>query len=563
MTVVITLFSGSWLNQLLNMSLTGSIVIAVILLARLALKKAPRVYSYILWAAAAFRLVCPVSFSSGISLLNLAAAPAAAGSPAAYAPTDTVHFANAVLPAITEAVAAPMAQGTAFSLTTLITGIWLAGVLTLLLWALCSSLSLRRKMRTAVRLEGNVFQSEYIRSPFILGLIRPRIYIPYGLDNSQLRCVLAHERCHLRRGDHIVKVFSFALLAFYWFDPLCWLAFHLMSRDMEVSCDERVLARAQCSAAEYSTVLLSFAASRRFPTPCPLAFGETGAKSRIKHALRWKRPKVWVTVIAAAACIAVIAACAADPVEQNTGDADAPSAADTVPTDSATEHPIDSDWLSAHTAFQFWVHFDCTHVTATCTTGQLLDPHSVSYGRELTYAAGQPICWAHLTDDLFYETDDCTPMISYTVYSGDAALHTGHLLLSRNGDAVSPSSAQYTAVTVDENGQPLARGSGGSSDITTYVNYDLTDSGPVALSPAQLPTYLFKTNSTKIAIQLEPTNQSAEILLYAADGAEPILSFTHEAGDKGRCTFTNLTSSRYYYLTATCGADVTLTISDS
>lgn len=561
--MVIDLFFGSWLNQLLNMALTGSIVIAVILLARLALKRAPRVYSYALWAVAAFRLICPVSFSSGISLLNLVPAPTAAGSPAGHIPTETVHAANTPLSAAVGTVAAPTVQSEAVPLTTVLTAVWLAGVLAMLLWAVFSSLSLRRKMRTAVLLEGNVFQSEYIRSPFILGLIRPRIYIPYGLDDAQLRCVLAHERCHLRRGDHIVKVFSFALLAFYWFDPLCWLAFHLMSRDMEVSCDERVLARAQCGAAEYSTVLLSFAASRRFPTPCPLAFGETGAKGRIKHALRWKRPKVWVTVIAAAACIALIAACAADPVASNSNNPDDdPTGHLSSAADEALGHPIDGDWLSACTAFQFWVHFDCTHVTATCTTGQLLDPESVSYGRELTYAAGQPICWAHLTDDLFYETDDCTPMISYTVYNGDTVLHTGHLLLSRNRDIVSPSSAQYTAVTVDEYGQPLAQDSGGSGDVSTYVNYDLTAGGSVTLSPAQLPTYLFRTNSTEITVTLEPTDQPAEILLYAADGAESILSFSHKAGDKGRCTFTGLTSSRYYWLTASCGEDAALTISD-
>ena len=481
-----SLFSaGNWVYRLppalFDLSLTASIVILAVLLARLLLRRAPRVYSYVLWAVVAFRLICPVSFSSQFSLLGLLNAPVAESGQVEYVPVDIVHTENPavdlLVPELSETINRQLPQGeeqlTADPLeapAALLTEIWLVGVFVLLIWALCSYLSLRRKMRTAVLLEGNVFQSEHVRSPFILGLVRPKIFIPYGLDDSALRCVLAHERCHLKRGDHIVKVFSFALLAIHWFNPLCWLAFHLMSRDMEMSCDEKVLAGDPDCKTSYSTVLLSFAANRRFPAPCPLAFGETGAKSRIKNALKWKRPKVWVTILAALLCLAVIAACAADPNNPDDNPAEHLSSA----ADEALGHAIDSDRLSAYTAFQFWVHFDCTHVTATCTTGQLLDPESVSYGRELTYAAGQPICWAHLTDDLFYETDDCTPMISYTVYDGDAVLHTGHLLLTRNEIDNGLMSSQYTAVRADENGQPLARGSGGTDDVHTYSNHDLT-----------------------------------------------------------------------------------------
>lgn len=574
-----SLFSaGNWVYRLppalFDLSLTASIVILAVLLARLLLRRAPRVYSYALWAVVAFRLICPVSFSSQFSLLGLLNAPVAESGQVEYVPVDIVHTENPavdlLVPELSETINRQLPQGeeqlTADPLeapAALLTEIWLVGVLVLLIWALCSCLSLRRKMRTAVLLEGNVFQSEHVRSPFILGLVRPRIFIPYGLDDSALRCVLAHERCHLKRGDHIVKVFSFALLAIHWFNPLCWLAFHLMNRDMEMSCDEKVLAGDPDCKTSYSTVLLSFAANRRFPAPCPLAFGETGAKSRIKNALKWKRPKVWVTILAALLCLAVTAACAADPVDADPNNPDDnPAEHLSSAADEALGHAIDSDQLSAYTAFQFWVHFDCTHVTATCTTGQLLDPESVSYGRELTYAAGQPICWAHLTDDLFYETDDCTPMISYTVYDGDAVQHTGHLLLTRNEIDNGLMSSQYTAVRVDENGQPLARGSGGTDDVHTYSNHDLTAGGSVTLTPAQLPTYLFQTNSTKIAVKLKPADQPAQILLYAADAPEPLLTCALDVDDPARCVFTNLTSSRYYHLAVSCGEGTELTISD-
>ncbi len=324
----------------LNMSATGAIVICAVLLLRLLLKRAPKQYSYWLWAAAAFRLVCPVSWKSAFSIFSLAparvatvptvdvsaAAPVtgAAVSAIEYVPPD-IGYAQTprvelIVPRVSDAVSGALPAADPLSSVNpmqvwlaLGSVLWLLGILALLVWGVVSYLRLRGRLRTAVRLEDGVWQSEAVGSPFLLGFLKPRIYIPYGLEAERLDYVLAHERFHIRRRDYLVKLLAFLILAVHWFNPLVWLAFALMCRDMEMRCDEAVLARESGVTKPYSMALLSFAAPRRFPSPSPLCFGETGVKERIKNVLRWKKPKVWVTVCAALLCACAVAACAVNP----------------------------------------------------------------------------------------------------------------------------------------------------------------------------------------------------------------------------------------------------------
>ena len=354
---------------ILNMSIASSVVIAVILLGRLLLKNAPKKWSYLLWIAAAFRLCCPVSIRSAFSLFRVLPQPEAAKTAAstagetvgrlnyipaavnAPAPTSipaapsalpikplpltqatSIPSVATVNPVITSAPVTlnPVAGAVTNEVTntaapanplqvamTVLTVLWLAGIAALIIYAIVDYIRLRKNVSTATILAGEnkVFESENIRSPFILGFIRPRIYIPYGLSERERQYVLAHERTHLRRGDHIIKAFSFVLLALHWFNPLCWLAFFLMSRDMEMSCDETVLAKNNIRK-EYSTTLLSFAAGKRFslPAPGPITFGETAVKERIKNAMKYKKPKLIVTIIAVMLCVVIVAACATNPL---------------------------------------------------------------------------------------------------------------------------------------------------------------------------------------------------------------------------------------------------------
>ena len=310
----------------LNMSVVASYVIAAVLLLRLLLKKAPRRYSYALWSAAAFRLCCPVSFSAGFSLFGLLdltqrdAALEFVPENLAYMQQPEIHTGvdavNAALKASLPA-AAPAASVNPMQIWIFVGAcVWLAGIAAMALYGIVSYLRLRRRLRTAVRLEDNVFASEAVRSPFVLGVLRPKIYLPYGLEDENRALVLTHEKYHLRHGDMLVRLFAFCLLALHWFNPLVWVAFFCMSRDMELRCDEKVLENGDAKA--YSLCLLSVAAGRRFPAPGPLAFGETDVKGRIRHALKWKRPRRWAAAAAAVLCFVSLLACSANPLRSGT-----------------------------------------------------------------------------------------------------------------------------------------------------------------------------------------------------------------------------------------------------
>ena len=296
---------------ILRMSLSACAVIAAVLLVRLVLTGAPKKWSFLLWSVVGFRLCCPVSFQAAFSLFAVAPTqtqrveqlfPAA---PAAAAPT--VETSAVSLPA-----AAPQIS-TVHLWPTLGIILWCFGMAALLIYSLVRILRLRSLLLDAVQLEPGVWQSDRIATPFLMGLIHPKIYIPTETDPETRRYVLAHERVHLQRGDHWIKALSFLLLMVHWFNPLCWLAFLLMNRDMELSCDERVLAEHGAIARSYSLSLLHFATARRFPAPEMLAFGESDVKRRVKNALKWKQPKHWVTILAAILCVAAVTACAANP----------------------------------------------------------------------------------------------------------------------------------------------------------------------------------------------------------------------------------------------------------
>ena len=319
--------------RMLNMSLSAAIVILVIVLLRLPLRRAPKKWSYLLWIAAAFRLCCPVSFQAFFSIFRLRPPAAAASSavlgggeltfipgPVVSAAPNPVPAANtpiAVVPTASASVPAQAAADPAKVLLTVCAVLWLTGLAAMLIVGAVRYLRIKGRLSDAALLREGVFASDAIRVPFILALLPPRIYVPAGLEGKALDFVLAHERAHLRRGDPWVKLLSYLLLSVHWFNPLVWLSFYLVSRDMEMSCDERVLSGMEGEAEDYSRTLLAFAAGRRFPAPAPLAFGESDVKSRIKNALCWRKPKLYVTVLAVALCLAAVAACTANPREKS------------------------------------------------------------------------------------------------------------------------------------------------------------------------------------------------------------------------------------------------------
>ena len=321
--------------KILNMSITGSYIILAVLLVRFVLRAAPKKYSYALWAAAFFRLICPVSFKSVISIFSLRPFDIKLEDTAISSQTaEIVHISENIgmmaqpeiqtgIAAVDKAVnkslpeASPMYSANPLQIWEFFGMLlWLVGIAALIVISLVGLWRLCRRLRTATLLEGNVWQSENVQSPFIIGLLKPKIYIPYGLEGAALDYVLAHERAHIKRGDHIIRTLAYLVLCLHWFNPLVWLAFWLAGRDMELSCDEKVLG-SMGGKVEYSETLLSFASPRRFPSPTPLAFGESGVSRRIKNALKWKRPRLWISAAALVLCAVVIAACAANPKDES------------------------------------------------------------------------------------------------------------------------------------------------------------------------------------------------------------------------------------------------------
>ena len=320
----------------LNRSLSAAVLILAVVLVRLVFKKAPKWLLCALWALAAVRLLCPFSIESVLSLIPSAepVQPEIVYS-AAPAITSGIPAVDAIVnPPLQAAFTPSPAQSVnpLQILTQIAAWVWLGGCAVLVLYATISALRLRLRVRTAVRLEENVFQSEFVPSPFILGVIRPRIYLPFGLEPGAQDMVLAHERAHLKRGDQLWKPLGFLLLTAYWFNPVCWLAYLLFCRDIEAACDEKVVRELGdgCKAA-YSRALLQCSVPRRMIMACPLAFGETGVKGRIKSVLNYKKPAFWVVLAAVVVSIAVAVCFLTDPKrdeEQPVEDAPASVAAD-------------------------------------------------------------------------------------------------------------------------------------------------------------------------------------------------------------------------------------------
>lgn len=319
-----------------NMSLTASVVILAVLAVRLLLRRAPKVFSYALWAVVLFRLLCPVSITSAVSLLGALGAPAqertAVTSVVEYVPADIVRdMAPAVTPLPQEPFPAEPGENivsTAPSVTqpdaapvsplsgpvAVLTLTWLTGMALLLLYSVVSLLRLRRRLVGAVRLEDNIYLADYIPSPFVMGLFRPKIYLPSTLTETERGYILRHEQYHLRRRDHVVKLLSFLALCVHWFNPLVWAAFILAGKDMEMSCDEAVVRElGEDIRADYSASLLSLATGRRIVAGMPLAFGEGDTGGRIRNLLNWKRPQPWIIAVCAVVCVGLIALCAANP----------------------------------------------------------------------------------------------------------------------------------------------------------------------------------------------------------------------------------------------------------
>ena len=297
--------------KIINMSISASWLILAVLILRLVLKKAPKWVNVLLWGIVAVRLICPLSFESALSLIPSSETIPLDIEMAAKPTIDSgVPAINSVVNPVLSSFAPPQHVLTSANplqiWIPILNIIWLIGVGALLLYTAVSYWRLCRKVDTAVRYKGNIFQSENVSSPFVLGIIKPRIYLPFNMNGQDLEHVVAHEQAHIRRKDHWWKPLGFLLLTIHWFNPLMWLAYVLLCRDIELACDEKVIKElGNEQRADYMQALVACSVNRRMIAACPLAFGEVGVKERVKSVMNYKKPAFWVIIIAVIICVGV------------------------------------------------------------------------------------------------------------------------------------------------------------------------------------------------------------------------------------------------------------------
>lgn len=295
--------------EIVNRSIAASWIVIAVLILRFCLKKAPKWVNVLLWGIVAVRLIFPFSIESALSLIPSAetVSPSIMMETAPSVQTGVPALDQVINPVIDHSLApAPGASANPLQIwIPVLTVIWLLGVAALFLYSAVSYRRLRRRVCEAVILRDNIYQSENVCSPFVLGIIRPKIYLPYHMDKREMDHVIAHEQTHIRRRDHWWKPLGFLLLTVHWFNPLLWLGYILLCRDIELACDEKVIREmGNEQRADYTQALVSCSVSRRSIAACPLAFGEVGIKERVKSVMNYKKPAFWIILASALICAA-------------------------------------------------------------------------------------------------------------------------------------------------------------------------------------------------------------------------------------------------------------------
>ena len=304
--------------DIVNMSIAAGWLVLAVLVLRFILKKAPKWVNVLLWGIVAVRLICPFSIESALSLIpsTETISPEIMMDCTPEISTGIPALNSVINPVVSESFA-PNPGDSANPLQILIpiaSLLWRIGIVFMLGYTIISYLILRRKLRTAVILRDNLFQCETVSSPFVLGILKPKIYLPYGMDNQNLGHVIAHEQAHIRRKDHWWKPLGFLLLTIHWFNPLMWVAYILLCRDIELACDEKVIAELGSEQrADYTQALVACSINRRMIAACPLAFGEVGVKERVKSILNYRKPTFWIIVTALVVCVVVAVCFLTDP----------------------------------------------------------------------------------------------------------------------------------------------------------------------------------------------------------------------------------------------------------
>lgn len=515
--------------RLLNMSITASWLCLAVLLVRLLLKKAPKAISCALWALVGMRLLFPFSLESVLSLI-----PSAEPLPEdmLLSPTPTI---NSGIPVINEVVN-PVISGSLAPtpgdsvnpmqvITTVAGYIWVIGMIAMLVYMLVTYLRVRGKVAEAVKIEGNVYGCDHINTPFILGVIRPRIYLPSSMNEADREYVIAHEKAHLRRLDHVWKPLGFLLLTVYWFNPLLWLGYILLCRDIELACDEKVIrALGTDIKKQYSEALINCSVPRRAISACPLAFGEVGVKGRIKSVLNYKKPAFWIILVAVVALVVTGVCFLTDPPASTDND---PADIDhTLYEDLGTSilHDIDNDGTMDYckigpgpTSGVFTFTLTVTDENKSTTKYVNIfdhDPCSLSFVRNESGA-------------VYLRAEDFSPTSQADTHYYDIGIE-GHLIVLSENDKRLDSRplingypySVWDFTTTPEFTFPIFGGTKFLFEKSTYYNHQIK-----MIDPAGKETLLLAGPTVKQAIFADLNRDAhSELLLQAS----PAYSFSHK-----------------------------------
>ena len=317
--------------EILNMSITAGWMILAVILLRLLLRRSPKWIRYVLWLFVAIRLLVPISFESTTSLIpstetipEMTVFYDSTEIPYIHSGFDSINstvnpiISDTYVPMISDTTPEADTTNPVADLIWVCNTVWLCGIGIMLLYCIISYALLRYKVRVSAPIEKNIRMCDSIDSPFILGIIFPKIYVPSNMTDTQKSAVIAHEQMHIRHGDHLWKMLGFVILSVYWWNPLIWVAYILFCRDIELICDEAVVRKMESAdRAAYSEALLSFNMPRRIVSACPLAFGEVGVKARIKSVLNYKKPALWIIIAAILVCTVTAVCLLTDPLKED------------------------------------------------------------------------------------------------------------------------------------------------------------------------------------------------------------------------------------------------------
>ena len=486
-----------FLPQLARQSLTAGWMILALLVLRPLLKKAPRSFSCLLWALVAVRLVTPFSFQSRVSLV-----PQSIAAPTRITPI-LPDLSVSALEQPTVQAAAPV-RGIAWG--QVLTVVWLMGVAAMAVYALVSYIRLINRVRVSIRIQDRLYLCDNVRSPFVLGIFRPRIYLPSDMEPQTTTFVLAHEQAHLRRGDHLWKPLGYAILCIHWFNPLCWLAYILFCRDMEQACDEAVIRNMSAGDKKaYSAALLKCSLPRSAIAACPLAFGELSVKQRIRGVLNYRKPKFWVVAVSAVLCVALAACFLTDPVKANNVEAGENDSFD------LQEFPVySSPSKDARTVYQLVPGEDYT-ILRTEPIGQNLWGY-------VEFQDGKTRGWLPLgtEETSFFQIDGATPLAAGTVIGPKHLnVRSGPGVDYPEVSSLTPGSEVpiYEVVTSDDLQWGLI-----GSDMWVCMNYIRMNEGTTPTVPSTVETEKIGTFAQKTKLYSSPSLQGREVSQGEAGG---------------------------------------------